>query len=221
MDLWHGSSQRIERPLLSRCRENNDYGRAFYCTPHEQLAMEWACPDDVDGIANRYKFDKDNLVVLDLESQEHCVLEWLALLLDNRGVRASTPLARRGVDCILESYLLDISQYDVIRGYRADDSYFSFARAFVTNQITLEQLSRVMRLGDLGIQYALRTEKALDSLEFVGVRVVKANVHHAARVARDEAARESLWRETGYSDVSGIYIRDIIEGKVSKNDVRI
>ena len=35
-------------------------------------------------------------------------------------------------------------------GYRADDSYFSFANAFLNNTISLEQLRKAMYLGKLG-----------------------------------------------------------------------
>lgn len=68
MELWHGSEVVVEHPSLDKCRQFNDYGRGFYCTPHEEMAMEWACRTESDGIANRYELDMDGLAVLDLES---------------------------------------------------------------------------------------------------------------------------------------------------------
>ena len=52
MELWHGSEVVVEHPSLDKCRQFNDYGRGFYCTPHEEMAMEWACRTESDGVAN-------------------------------------------------------------------------------------------------------------------------------------------------------------------------
>lgn len=41
MELWHGSEVVVEHPSLDKCRQFNDYGCGFYCTPHEEMAMEW------------------------------------------------------------------------------------------------------------------------------------------------------------------------------------
>ena len=160
MELWHGSEVVVEHPSLDRCKQFNDYGRGFYCTPHEEMAMEWACRTETDGIANRYELDLKGLEILDLESSEFSILNWLAILANNREFNVSTPLAREGLRYLLDNYLIDISSCDVIRGYRADDSYFSFARQFVNGMISLRQLQRIMFLGDLGIQYALMSERA-------------------------------------------------------------
>ena len=97
MELWHGSEVVVEHPSLDKCRQFNDYGRGFYCTPHEEMAMEWACRTESDGIANRYELDMDGLSVLDLESGEFSILNWLAILADNREFNVSTPLAREGL----------------------------------------------------------------------------------------------------------------------------
>lgn len=56
--------------------------------------------------------------------------------------------------------------YDVIIGYRADDSYFSFASAFLNNTISLAQLERAMFLGKLGEQVVLKSERAFSQLHF-------------------------------------------------------
>ena len=38
----------------------------------------------------------------------------------------------------MEKYNIDISEYDLIIGYRADDSYFRFAEDFLNNSINLK-----------------------------------------------------------------------------------
>ena len=44
----------------------------------------------------------------------------------------------------------------------------SYARAFVNNTITVEQLGRSMRLGNLGEQIVLKSERAFKSIRFAG-----------------------------------------------------
>ncbi len=43
MKIYHGSPFEIPRPLLSRGKPHNDYGRGFYCTEDIEMAREWAC----------------------------------------------------------------------------------------------------------------------------------------------------------------------------------
>ena len=50
--LYHGSNEKIERPIFGKGKVYNDYGQGFYCTEHIELAKEWACNEGVDGFAN-------------------------------------------------------------------------------------------------------------------------------------------------------------------------
>lgn len=221
MELWHGSEVVVEHPSLDKCRQFNDYGCGFYCTPHEEMAMEWACRTESDGIANRYELDMDGLAVLDLESGEFSILNWLAILANNREFNVSTPLAREGLRYLLDNCLIDISPYDVIRGYRADDSYFSFARQFVSGMISLRQLQRIMRLGDLGIQYALMSECAFSTIRFCDWKQALGSEFYPKRFEREQNARRKYLDTVNGFDSEGIDIRDLMAGRVDLNDPRV
>ena len=71
--------------------------------------------------------------------------KWLAMLMKYRKVRLSMSVMKRGREWLIAHFLPDTEDYDVIIDYRADDSYFSFARAFVNNEISLNQLYYAMR----------------------------------------------------------------------------
>ena len=60
-----------------------------------------------------------------------------------------------------------VQDHDFIKGYRADDSYFSFAAAFLNNTISLSQLEKAMVLGKLGEQIVAKSEKAFDRLAYI------------------------------------------------------
>lgn len=130
IELWHGSSHVIKHPEYGLVKPNNDYGRGFYCTRSVELAKEWACAGMDDGFANRYTLTTDGLLFLDLSQPPYTILNWLAMLVENRRFQPTTAVAAQGIEYLKQVFLPDASQADVIVGYRADDSYFSFARAF-------------------------------------------------------------------------------------------
>ena len=82
--LYHGSEQIVEVPRYGVGKKYNDYGQGFYCTESMELAKEWACPTKKDGYANRYVLSLDGLNVMYLTRGEFHILNWLALLLQNR-----------------------------------------------------------------------------------------------------------------------------------------
>lgn len=139
--LYHGSEKIIEKPEFGKGARNNDYGKGFYCTENIELAREWACAKQKNGYVNIYDLDMSGLQVLNLNSQEYNILNWLAILADNRTYWQNGSISEQAKRYIKENFLPDISGYDVIIGYRADDSYFSFAQDFVAGVISLQKLN--------------------------------------------------------------------------------
>ena len=219
--LYHGSPEIIEVPVFGKGKSYNDYGRGFYCTEHLELAKEWACTENTDGYANKYEISTDGLSVLNLSSDEYTILHWLALLMKYRKLRVSTPVMKRGMDWLEEHFLIDLEPYDVVIGYRADDSYFSFARAFVNNEISLAQLSYAMRLGKLGEQFVLKSPAAFLKIKFVSYEVADNTKYYAKRKARDDEARAAFRAELEKDDLDGLYMRDIIREEVKADDPRL
>lgn len=219
--LYHGSSEIIENPVFGKGKPYNDYGQGFYCTEHAELAKEWACSEGIDGFVNKYELDTEGLKILNLSSDEYTILHWLALLMNYRRFRLSTPVMRRGVEWLKEHFLIDIGEYDLIIGYRADDSYFSFARAFVSNEISLKQLNYAMRLGKLGEQYVLKSEKSFERIEFIVSESADNTIYYARRKKRDDEARNAFFEELEKNDIDGIYMRDIIREEMTSDDARL
>ena len=147
--IYHGSSKMIEKPAYGIGNPNNDYGLGFYCTESIELAKEWACSNETDGYANQYTLELDGLSVLFLTGGQYSILNWVFVLLENRKFRISSAIARQAKEYIFENFAIDYRHYDIIKGYRADDSYFSFANAFLNNTISILQLEKAMVLGKL------------------------------------------------------------------------
>ena len=221
LTIYHGSPEIIEKPQFGKGKTYNDYGRGFYCTEHIELAKEWACTESTDGYANKYEINTEDLSVLNLSSSEYTILHWLALLMKYRRFRVSTPVMKHGADWLKEHFLIDLTPYDAVIGYRADDSYFSFARAFVNNEISLTQLSYAMRLGKLGEQFVLKSPAALEKIEFISYEIADNTEYYAKRKARDDEARTAFRAELEKDYLDGLYMRDIIREEVKADDPRL
>ena len=221
--LYHGSKEIIENPTLKGGKETNDYGYGFYCTESIELANEWACPDNNDGYANKYELEMTGLNVLNLTKPEYNILNWMALLLQFRIPKGMTPNDEMAREYILKNFSIDLTKVDVIIGYRADDSYFSFARDFLKNTITVAQLSRAMELGKLGIQVVLHSEKAFEQLKYIESTIADNETYYTKRRARDLMAKEEYREATKFSSVTqdDLFIMDIIRQEVKNDDSRI
>lgn len=220
--LYHGSTEKIEHPELGKGKRNNDYGQGFYCTAHRDLACEWASKlQGLDGYVNQYEIDTAGLKVLDLS--KYGILHWMTILLKNRTFTLTTPISIQGKTYLMEHFDIDISDYDIIKGYRADDSYFSFAEDFLNNAISVSHLSRAMRLDKLGIQYVLVSQKAFDALRFVQADPVENSVYYPLHMVRDTKARKA-YRSSKANltiDTNDIYLLDILRGGIEDGDPRL
>ena len=211
IDIYHGSPKVIEQPVFGEGKVHNDYGRGFYCTEHAELAKEWACSSDNDGYANHYQLNMTGFSVLNLNTPEYNILNWLAILLENRKFNVAEGLPQRARAYILENFKVDYKKYDIIIGYRANDSYFSYAGDFVNGTLSLSDLSEAMRLGKLGEQVVLKSKKAFDALTFVEAIKAPRQEYFAKYKQRDEEAR-GKYRQIASKPLaeSEIYVIDII-----------
>ena len=224
MRIFHGSFEEIRQPSLARGKPNNDYGRGFYCTEDIEMAREWACRGkEPPGFVNVYELELDGLAVLDLSSSGYSVLNWIAVLLANRTFDLDTEIAREVRDYLVANFMPPLAKADVVMGYRADDSYFNYADSFVNNALSVRRLGEAMRLGRLGVQVALRTERAMAKLSYQGTEEVPWERYRPRYVARDSSARTE-WRESvkrGTVAVDDIFAVDIIRKEVKNGDPRI
>ena len=218
--VYHGSKQIVEVPTFGEWRKNNDFGLGFYCTESNDLAKEWAVSSLRDGFSNRYTLDIEYLNILNLNSPDYTILNWMAVLVEHRLFSIKTPVARRAKRYLIENFGVNVNAYDLIIGYRADDSYFDYAEAFLNNTITVEQLSRAMRLGKLGEQIVIKSKFAFSKIRFEGFEVAEKGTYYVLRKARDDAAGQ-MYLDIQEEESDGLYIQDIMRGGVTNDDPRI
>lgn len=215
--IFHGSEKIIEHPIWGEGRKNNDFGIGFYCTESLELAKEWAVSSLRDGFANKYILDTKYLNILNLNSSAYTILNWIAVLVEHRLFSITTPVARRAKSYLVEKFGVNVNAFDIIRGYRADDSYFDYAESFINNAISVEQLAQAMKLGKLGEQIVIKSKYAFTKLKYEGFEVAEQGKYYVHRKSRnDEANRQYFEMLDKESD--GLYIQDIIRGGITNDD---
>ena len=221
--IYHGSQQIVEVPKFGIGKTYNDYGLGFYCTESIELAKEWACPVKNDGYSNKYIMHLGGLNVMRLTKGKFNILNWLAILLSHRKFDITSPVGNNAREFILSRFMPDTKDVDVMIGYRADDSYFSFAEDFVNNTISLRDLNLAMQLGALGEQVVLLSERSFGQIEFVEHEVADYREYYYKRSQRDQNARAAYksHKKDLRQLMDDVFVLDIIREDMRNDDPRL
>ncbi len=221
--IYHGSQHVVETPTYGIGKTYNDYGLGFYCTQNKELAKEWACPIQNDGYSNKYILHLDGMNVMRLTAGKYNILNWLAVLLANRKFDITSPIGNSARDYVLAHFLPDTAGVDIMIGYRADDSYFSFAEDFVNNTLSLRDLNLAMQLGSLGEQVVLLSERAFGRIEYQGYETADYHEYYFKRAERDQKARAAYagQKKNLQQLMNDIFVLDIIRENMQNDDPRL
>ena len=191
--LYHGTPNKIVHPTYGLGEDKHDYGRGFYLTENKDLAKEWAVcrPNEKNGWVHKYELDIDGLNILDLQSKD--ILCWLAELMKHRDA-ADTKRYKMLAKKFIDKYGIDTTNYDVIKGWRANASYFYIAKEFVRDNIDIDILEELLSLGGLGIQYCIKSELAYKQLREIeqDIESVNYDEFNLKYNVRDVEARQKM-----------------------------
>lgn len=163
MILYYGADNAFIDPKYNYGNSSNDYGQGFYLTPEKEMAKLWASQYKDGGQVVTYDIAIDKLKICKLnENSDESILRWITILTKHRFSLADKDRYKVELEWLERNYSCDLSSFDMIIGYRADDSYFKYSKDFVANEITIELLGKAMKLGKLGLQYVMISEKSFD-----------------------------------------------------------
>lgn len=225
MKIYHGSNNIVEKPRFGQGYVHNDYGRGFYCTDDKELAGEWACRNGQDGFINEYELsleDKNGKKLKVLDLRETGALAWVAVLIEHRHANLRSEVLEESREYIINNFAVKISGYDVIVGYRADDSFFTIVRDFLLGNISLRSLAEALEFGNLGLQTMIRSKTAFQCLEYKSCQPVAAKQYYEKYKNRDEGARsdyQELRRRRPNKD--DILMVDIWREEMGPDDSRL
>lgn len=209
--LYHGSENIIEKPVFGFGNIHNDYGLGFYCCTNLGLAKEWGARKSGKGFANKYTLRDDNLNILDLTKEpNNNIFTWIALLMKNRTLSKDLANEYPRELKYLEQYLIDVSQYDVVIGFRADDAYFKFPESFVKSELTIDSMKEIYTAGNLGKQYVLISEHAFNLIKFVEASEVNADSFK--KYYERKGAADKIYSQYKNNDKysSGLFLKDLV-----------
>lgn len=209
MIFYYGADRKVEKPIYnySESSPNNDYGLGFYLTKEKDKAELWASQYK-DGYCIKYDFDMKGLNVLYLNSNtEEEIMQWISILVNNRFSKEEIENYKDTINWLNNNYHVDLDSYDVIVGYRADDSYFLYSRDFVANKISIDALSKAMKLGKLGLQYCLKSEKAFQRIKTLEYTKIQNNDSYS--IFREKIRNEYLETKEN-DDIHNTRILDIM-----------
>lgn len=202
--LFHETADKVVVPTYGLGNDKHDYGKGFYLTENIELAKEWAVcrPDETNGYVHKFEIDIDGLRILDFQKID--ILSWLAELMKHRDA-ADTKRYRVLAKQFIEKYGIDTEGYDIIKGWRANASYFYIAKEFVRDNIDLDILSELLSLGGLGIQYCLKSEEAFLRLKELSDELITVDYgeFNEKYNQRDVSARRKM-RELVDSDANKV-----------------
>ena len=221
LTLYHGSEKIISMPEPLGGSPFRDFGAGFYVTESREAAGQWACSIGSGGFINSYKLETDGLKILDLSGPDQSILNWLALVMSSRKYRVSDPLFARALDYLISNFLPDTQGYDMIRGNRADEIYFFFAKAFMKNQISLRQFRLLMNLGPLGEQLVIRSDKAFERLSFDSLKGADSVYSYPKKKIRNSGAMANFIAEIDIGDEGGLFMEDIFREEIKPDDGRL
>lgn len=220
--IYHGSKDIIKTPIYGAGKPYNDYGRGFYCTQSLEMAKEWAVEKDRDGYANKYQISTDGLNILDLNDSKYTFLHWLTILLTYRTFNILSPLANEARDYLIKNFSVSLDGIDIVLGYRADDSYFSYAQDFINGTISYRQLCNALTLGKLGQQFVIISKRAFDKIEYLGSEKASALEWYPKKEIRDKMARNDYFNSKKNIRPKGdIYITTILDEEIKPDDTRL
>lgn len=221
LTLYHGSERIISMPELEGGSPFKDFGAGFYVTESKEAAGQWAGSLGESGFINSYKLETDGLEILDFSESDYSILNWLALVMASRKYRVSDPLFARALDYLISNFLPDTQGFDIIKGNRADEIYFFFAKAFMKSQISLRQFGILMNLGPLGEQLAIKSERALERLSFESLEGADSVYSYPKKKIRNSGAMANYIAEIDLGDDGGIYMEDIFREEMKPDDGRL
>ena len=202
--LYHGSPNRNIMPTFGIGNDKHDFGRGFYLTESPELAKEWAVcrPDDRNGWVHQFELETKDLAIIDFQNMD--ILAWLAELMKHREAsdsRRYRVLSKQFID----KYGTDTTEFDVIKGWRANASYFYIAREFVRDNVDLDILEELLSLGGVGTQYCIKSGKAYSQLHEIkeGLQPVDYREFNEKYNQRDIDARRRM-RELIDSDANAV-----------------
>lgn len=153
MILYHGSLEKVEKPVMLEPNRTMDYGKGFYTTTSKDQADKWVvrkimASNQSKGVTNIYSFEEAALCSLKTLRFESPNEAWLDFVMANRTNRNFT------------------HDYDIVYGPVANDRVYAAFALYEDNMLDKEGLIKELKAFTLADQLLFHTSKSLKYLHY-------------------------------------------------------
>ena len=182
--LFHASKEDFKFPIdfVTHSRKYNDFGIAFYLGENLTQAQAYIA-SNIDGKILSFKLDKNDLNIINFNVER----DWMIAISYYRGWIKSYENSQ-----IIKELIQKIENADVIIAPIADNRMFDIISEYVTGTITDEQCIHSLAATNLGMQYVIKTQKALDQLSLIKELYMSASERKRAKYKRMELAKTCM-----------------------------
>ncbi|HAH54751.1 MAG TPA: hypothetical protein DCM02_05545 [Flavobacterium sp.] len=162
MNLYHGSTHKIEKPKLIESLRNLDFGNGFYATTSFDQASRWAVLKK-----NRTK-NANNAIVSIYNCSE------LLFQNDNYNIKIFEKANELWLDFVLQNRNGNpIHHFDIIKGPVANDNLFSTITLYESGLLSKTETILRLKPHKLFDQISFHSTKALLGLEYIGFELIQ------------------------------------------------
>lgn len=201
--LFHGSRNGLTEVSSFGSRDNCDFGKGFYLGETYNQALSFVCEKEKSSVYS-FTCSLDGLNIARFE----CNLDWMLAICYYRG-KLNEYKSCPGIASVLEK----IKNADVIVAPIADNKMFYVMTQFTDGEINADVALHSLSASKLGLQYVLKTEKAVNSL-------VPIERYYLSAPERDECEKK-LYERSFEIDTklklakreykSGLYIEELLK----------
>ena len=204
--LFHGSKEGLNEIKIDGSRLNCDFGYGFYLGESYEQALNFIVQYPKSSI---YSF-KINIKDLKIKRFQ-CDLEWMLAIAYYRGKNEEIKNNNKILKIIKE-----IEDADIIIAPIADNKMFNILSEFSLGEINMDVAIHSLFSYSLGNQYVIKTEKALNRLEFIEnyyvsiperQNVIKKSLERAYQIDTKLKLAKMEYK-------TGLYIGEILNEKI-------
>lgn len=156
--LFHGSKFGLDRIDSNHLVGTKDFGAGFYLGETFESASIWICEYNESSVYAFYFQNSENLKIINFDVSK----EWLFAILYYRETFNNYELNSE-----IKTLIKNIEQSDAIIAPIADNQMYDTINRFAQGEITDEQCIHALSATNLGKQFVLKTQKAINQLTLI------------------------------------------------------
>ncbi|MBO4679269.1 MAG: DUF3990 domain-containing protein [Lachnospiraceae bacterium] len=149
--LFHGSKYGLSEVTVSGSRNNCDFGNGYYLGQTYNQALSFVCEYDKASVYS-FKYSFDGLK----KTEFGCSLDWMLAICFFRGT-----IKEYAKSSMVQMIVKKIENSDIVIAPIADNKMFYIMSQFAEGEINADVALHSLSASDLGLQYIIKTERAL------------------------------------------------------------